>query len=340
MERLKMSERVNHQWRLDARPVGRLKESDYKFVEEPLTELPDEQVRVKVNYLSIDPANRGWVNEGGSYMAEIPLGGVMPAMGIGVVDESHNPSFKKGDMVSGILGWQEYVVSDGKGLQKLPQLGLEPTAILGLLGHIGFTAYFGLLDIGQPKEGETLVVSAAAGAVGSLVGQIGKIKGCRVVGIAGTDEKCEWITKELGFDEAINYKSGSILENLKKACPKGIDIYFENVGGDILEAVLALVNNHARIPLCGLISQYNATKAVPGPKNFINLLVRRVRLEGFIVVDYLPRAMEAAADLLKWHAEGKLKYRVDIVEGLKEAPNAVNKLFDGLNQGKLILKVG
>jgi NADPH-dependent curcumin reductase CurA len=335
-----MSERVNHQWLLDARPVGRIKESDYRFVEEPLTELADGEVRVKVNYLSVDPANRGWVNEGGSYMAAIPLGAVMPAMGIGIVDESRDASFQKGDLVSGLLGWQEFGVSDGKGLQKLPQTGLEPTAFLGLLGHIGLTAYFGLLDIGQPKEGETLVVSAAAGAVGSLVGQIGKIKGCRVVGIAGTDEKCEWITKDLGFDEAINYKSGSILENLKKACPKGIDIYFENVGGEILEAVLALVNNHARIPLCGMISQYNSTQPVPGPKNFINLLVRRVHLQGFIVVDYLPRAMEGIADLIKWHTEGRLKYRVDIVEGLKEAPNAVNRLFDGVNQGKLILKVG
>ena len=183
------------------------------------------------------------------------------------------------------------------------------------------------------------MVSAAAGAVGSIVGQIGKIMGCHVVGIAGTDEKCKWIKEELGFDEAINYKSGSVFENLKKACPKGIDIYFENVGGEILEAVLALINNHARIPLCGLISQYNATSAPTGPSNFVNLLVNRVRLEGFIVIDYLPRATEGITKLMEWYQQGKIKYRVDVVEGLDEAPRAVNKLFDGTNQGKLILKV-
>jgi len=334
-----MSTITNRQWRLAARPVGRIKESDYSLVEEPLPELADGQLRVRVDYLSLDPANRGWLNEGGSYMAAIPLGAVMPAMGIGTVDESRNPSFKKGDLVQGMPGWQQYLLSDGAGLQKLPQVGLPATAFLGLFGHIGLTAYFGLIEIGQPKAGETLVVSAAAGAVGSIVGQIGKIMGCHVVGIAGTEEKCKWIKEELGFDEAINYKAGSVFENLKKACPKGIDIYFENVGGEILEAVLALINNHARIPLCGLISQYNATSAPSGPSNFVNLLVKRVRLEGFIVIDYLPRATEAITKLMEWYQQGKIKYRVDVVEGLDEAPRAVNKLFDGTNQGKLILKV-
>lgn len=334
-----MSTITNHQWRLAARPVGRIKETDYTYAEEALPELRDGQVRVRVDYLSLDPANRGWLNEGGSYMAEIPLGAVMPAMGIGTIEESRNPAFKSGDIVQGLPGWQEYLISNGNGLQKLPQVGLDPTAFLGLFGHIGLTAYFGLLDIGKPKEGETLVVSAAAGAVGSIVGQIGKIMGCRVVGIAGNDEKCTWIKNDLGFDEAINYKNGSVYENLKKACPKGIDIYFENVGGEILEAVLALVNNFARIPLCGLISQYNATKAPTGPSNFVNLLVRRVHLQGFIVMDYLPRATEGITKLMEWYQQGKIKYRVDIVEGLEEAPRAVNKLFDGTNQGKLILKV-
>lgn len=334
-----MSTTINHQWRLAARPVGLIKESDYKWVEEPVPALADGQLLVKTQYLSLDPANRGWVNEGGSYMAEVGLNSVMPAGGVGVVVESRNPGFAAGDSVQGMLGWQEYVVSNGQGLNKLPQMGLPPTAFLGLFGHIGLTAYFGLLDIGQPKPGETLVVSAAAGAVGSIVGQIGKIKGCRVVGLAGSDEKCRWLVDELGFDAAINYKKEPVLASLKKHCPNGIDIYFENVGGEILDAVLALINNFARIPLCGLISMYNATERVPGPYNFSNLLTRRVRLQGFIVIDYMPRAQEGIAELSKWYMEGKLKYRVDVVEGLDQAPKAVNKLFEGSNQGKLVLKV-
>ena len=334
-----MSTLTNHQWRVAARPVGRIKESDYSFVEEPVPDLADGQMRVRVDYLSLDPANRGWLNEGGSYMPEIPLGAVMPAMGIGTVEESRNSGFQAGDLVQGLPGWQEYLISDGKGLQKLPQVGLDPTAFLGLFGHIGLTAYFGLIDVGRPKAGETLVVSGAAGAVGSIVGQIGKIIGCRVVGIAGSDEKCSWIKNDLGFDEAINYKTGPVYQNLKRACPNGIDVYFENVGGEILEAVLAQINNFARISLCGMISQYNATKPTPGPSNFINLLVRRVTLQGFIVTDFLPRANEGITKLMEWYQQGKLKYRVDIIEGLAEAPRAVNKLFDGANQGKLILKV-
>jgi NADPH-dependent curcumin reductase len=334
-----MSTRTNHSWRLASRPVGLIKESDYSWVKEPVPELEDGQFLVKTQYLSLDPANRGWVNEGGSYMAEIGLGSVMVAGGIGEVVESRNPSFKEGDLVQGLIGWQEYVISSGQGFNKLPQMGLPPTAFLGLFGHIGLTAYFGLLDIADPKPGETLVVSAAAGGVGSLVGQIGKIKGCRVVGIAGTDEKCKWLTDELGFDAAINYKTEPLHKSLKKHCPKGIDIYFENVGGEILDAVLSLINNFARIPLCGLISGYNATERVPGPYNFSRLLTRRVKLQGFIVTDFMSRAQEGIAELGKWYMEGKLKYRVDVVEGLKEAPRAVNKLFEGSNQGKLILKV-
>jgi hypothetical protein len=201
------------------------------------------------------------------------------------------------------------------------------------------TAYFGLLDIGQPQTGETLVVSAAAGAVGSLVGQIGKIKGCRVVGIAGSDEKCRWITDELGFDAAINYKSEPILESLQQHCPDGIDIDFENVGGEILDAVLSLINQRARIVVCGLISQYNAVERVPGPYNFANILIKRARVEGFIVLDYLHRTPEAIADLSRWFAEGQIRYRVDVVDGLANAPRALNRLFDGSNVGKLILKL-
>ncbi|MCI0338264.1 MAG: NADP-dependent oxidoreductase [Acidobacteria bacterium] len=335
-----MTTKINHQWRLAGRPVGMLKESDFKWAEEPVQSPGDNQVLVHNLYLSLDPANRGWVREEGSYMAPISLGAVMAGFTIGVVEESRHPNFQPGDNVQGLLGWQEYSVADGATLTKLPNNPAIPlTAYMGLFGPIGLTAYFGLLDITHPKEGETLVVSAAAGAVGSIVGQIGKIKGCQVVGIAGSDEKCKWITEELGYDRAINYKKEDVREALKKACPSGIDIYFDNVGGEILDAVLRLINLHARISICGMISQYNATAPVPGPFNLINILTRRAKMEGFIVIDYLNRAQEAIADLSKWYMDGKIKYRVDVVDGLQNAPRAVNKLFDGSNQGKLIVKI-
>jgi NADPH-dependent curcumin reductase len=280
------------------------------------------------------------VREEGSYMEPILLGSVMAGITIGVVEESRHPDFKQGDKVQGFLGWQEYGLARGSALKKLPDHPSIPlTAYLGLFGMIGMTAYFGLLDITDPKPGETLVVSAAAGAVGSITGQIGKIRGCHVVGIAGSEEKCKWITEELGFDAAINYKSEKIREALKRTCPKGIDIYFDNVGGETLDAVLAQINLGARISICGLISQYNATTPVPGPYHFSNILTKRARLQGFIVIDFLHRAPEALAELSRWYQEGKLKYRVDVVEGLENAPKAVNKLFDGSNQGKLIIKI-
>src|SRR5262249_28569447 len=236
-----MSEKMNHQWLLVARTIGLIKQSDYKWTEETLPSVGENQVLVKHLYLSLDPANRGWVREGGSYMAEIPLGAVMPGGIIGVVEESRHPNFNIGDHVQGFQGWQEYSVSEGSTLNKLPNNPALPlTAYLGLFGPIGLTAYFGLLDITNPQPGEQLVVSAAAGAVGSLVGQIGKIKGCQVVGIAGSQEKCKWITEELGFDVAINYKTEKVYDALKRTCPKGIDIYFDNVGGEILDAVIAL----------------------------------------------------------------------------------------------------
>jgi NADPH-dependent curcumin reductase len=334
-----MAERINHQWRLIARPVGMIKESDFEWTQEPVPSPGENQVLVRILYLSLDPANRGWVREEGSYMEPIPLGSVMRGITIGVVEESRHPGFNQGDNVQGFLGWQEYALAEGSTLRKLPDHPNIPlTAYLGLFGMIGLTAYFGLLDITDPKAGETLVVSAAAGAVGSITGQIGKIKGCRVVGIAGSEEKCKWIIEELGFDAAINYKKEKLREALKRTCPNGIDIYFDNVGGDTLDAVLAQINLGARISICGLISQYNATAPVPGPYHFSNILTRRARLQGFIVTDYLHRAPEALAELTRWYQEGKLKYRVDVVEGLKNAPSAVNKLFEGTNQGKLIIK--
>jgi NADPH-dependent curcumin reductase CurA len=335
-----MTQSTNHQWRLAARPVGKIKESDFRWVEEAIPAVGENEVLVKHLYLSLDPANRGWVREGGSYMAEIPLGGVMPGGVLGVVKESRHAGFKPGDHVQGFLGWQEYSATDGRALNKLPNNPSVPlTAYLGLFGHIGLTAYFGLLEIAPPKPGETLVVSAAAGAVGSIVGQIGKIKGCRVVGIAGSEEKCKWITDELGFDAAINYKQEKVFNGLRRCCPEGIDVYFDNVGGETLDAVLALINLRARISLCGMISQYNATEPVPGPSNLINAVSKRAKLEGFIVTDFMARAQPALAELTQWYLEGKLKYRIDVVEGLKETPIALNKLFDGSNHGKLIIQI-
>ncbi|MGD9329291.1 MAG: NADP-dependent oxidoreductase, partial [Cyclobacteriaceae bacterium] len=281
----------------------------------------------------------GWI-KAESYLPAVQIGEVMRGIAIGIVEDSRNPDFAVNDIVQGMLGWQEYLISDGTGLTVLPKgLPVPVTAHFGLFGHIGLSAYFGLLDIGKPKAGETLVVSAAAGAVGSLVGQIGKIIGCRVVGIAGTDEKCKWLTDELGFDAAINYKKESVFRRLKEHCPDGIDVYFDNVGGNILDTVLALINIHARIVTCGLISQYNAEKPVPGPYNYGNILIKRARVEGFIVLDYFDRAEEAVTKLAGWFAEGKINYRVDIIEGLKNAPATMNKLFDGSHSGKLIIQV-
>jgi NADPH-dependent curcumin reductase CurA len=317
-----------------------IKETDFKWAEAPVRAIEDGEVLVRNLYISLDPTNRGWVNDVETYLPPVGIGEVMRSIGIGEVIESRNPGFKEGDIVLGMFGWQEYATSLGPGLNKLPVApGMPLTAYFGLFGHIGATAYFGLLDIGKPKAGETLVVSTAAGAVGSLVGQIGKIKGLRVVGLTGSDEKCRWIVEELGYDAAINYKTGNLVEQLKKHCPDGIDIYFENVGGKILDAVLTQINNRARIVLCGLISQYNATEPVPGPYNFAQILVKRARVEGFIVLDYVDRYPEAFAELGKWYAEGKIKYRVDVIEGLDQAPRALNKLFEGSNQGKLIIKV-
>jgi NADPH-dependent curcumin reductase CurA len=335
-----MTKRMNRQWRLASRPVGTFKDSDFKWTTEEVPELKEGQVLVHNQYLSLDPTNRGWANEVDTYLPAVKLGDVMRGGALGVVEESRNPNFKPGDHVSGLLGWQEYAVTDGTGIARLPEIpGMPLTAHLGLFGHIGLTAYYGLLDVGKPKAGETLVVSAAAGAVGSLVGQIGKIVGCRVVGIAGSDEKCQWLTGELGFDAAINYKKEDVFTALKKACPNGIDVDFENVGGQILDAVLALINIGARISLCGMISQYNATERVPGPYNLVMLIVKRARMEGFLVSDYMNRAEEAMTALGRWLMEGKIKYRVDVVEGLEQTPRAVNKLFDGSNQGKLVVKV-
>lgn len=335
-----MKHHMNQQWRLVSRPVGLIKESDFQWTEETLPVPGDGELLVRIIYLSLDPAIRGWVNDVKSYMPPVALGEVMRGIALGVVEQSRHPKFKTGELVQGLLGWQTHALSDGSGLARLPREGVpDLTAYLGLLSMVGPTAYFGLLDVGKPRAGDTLVVSAAAGAVGSVVGQIGKIKGCRVVGIAGSDEKCRWITETLGFDAAINYKTEDVRGQLKRHCPQGIDVFFDNVGGAILDSVLTRINVKARIVICGLISQYNAQKPVPGPYHFSTILTQRARVQGFVIGDYLDRIQEAVADLKKWLAQGKIQFRVHVVEGLEKAPQAVNMLFDGSNEGKLMVKV-
>jgi NADPH-dependent curcumin reductase CurA len=333
-----MMSEMNGSWRLARRPIGEITPDVFNWHEESLPPLQDGEVKIRAIYLSLDPAMRGWLADRKSYVPPVQIGEVMRGAVTAQVVESRSDRFQPGDYVGASSGWQQYANVPARALTPLPA-GVPLTAHLAVLSHIGLTAYFGLLDIGQPKPGETLVVSAAAGAVGSLVGQIGKLKGCRVIGIAGSDEKCGWLTGELGFDGAINYKTENVYKALQQHCPNGIDIYFENVGGEILDAVLAQVNVGARIPLCGLISQYNATEPVPGPYNFASLLVNRVRLQGFIVFDYQKRYPEAIAELATWLAAGHLHYRVDVVEGLENAPEAINRLFDGRKQGKLLVQV-
>ncbi|MEW9898144.1 NADP-dependent oxidoreductase [Chitinivorax sp. PXF-14] len=334
-----MSTTTNRLWRLAVRPDGMIKQSDFNLVSEPVPALQEGQLRIRNVYLSLDPAMRGWLIDRPSYVPPVQIGEIMRGLAVGVVEESMHPKFAKGDTVQGMFGWQERVVSNGEGVTKLPASPLPLTANLGLFGLAGMTSYFGLLDVGQPKEGETLLVSGAAGSVGSLVGQIGKIKGLRVVGIAGSDDKCEWLVNELGFDAAVNYKKGDLRTQLKEACPKGVDVYFENVGGEILDTVLSVMNPFGRVVVCGLISQYNATEKVPGPYNFAMVISKRLRIQGFIATDFGSRVKEMINDYAQWYMAGKLKYRVDVVQGLEAAPTAINKLFDGSNTGKLIVQV-
>ncbi len=333
-----MRPRINQRWLLTSRPLGPARETDFTWEEIPVEKLSDGEVLVRNVHLSLDPTNRVWMNEADSYLPAIPLGTVMRGTGIGVVEESRNPRFAPGDLVQGLLGWQLYSITDGRGLAKITPLPVPFSAYLGALGHIGLTAYFGLLDIGRPKPGNTLVVSAAAGAVGSLVGQIGKIKGCRVVGIAGSENKCRWMRDELNFDAVINYRIENLPEALSRHAPEGIDIYFDNVGGRILEAALDHLALHARIVACGMVSQYNGGET-SCLANIGKLIIRRARIEGFLCSDYYARATDAFNEIVQWLQLGKLRYRVDIVEGLEHAPRALNRLFDGANTGKLVVRV-
>jgi len=331
---------VNRQWRLKKRPVGDVAPGDLELVSGPVPVPGPGQALVRNIYLSLDPTNRIWMSDMDQYMPPVEIGDVMRGGTIGVVEASNNPDLKVGDIVQPMdMGWQDYVVTGAA--QKLIVTPQTPIlAYMSALGMTGVTAYFGLLDIGKPKPGETVVVSAAAGAVGSIVGQIAKLKGCRVVGLAGSDDKCRWVVDDLGFDACINYRKENVLEALRRACPKGIDVYFENVGGEILDAVLTLINLEARIPLCGLISSYNADGPVPGPYMFRNVLMKRALIKGFIVIDYFPRIAEFMQDMPGWVASGKIKWRVDVVQGLENAPTALQKLFTGGNTGKLVVQIG
>lgn len=329
--------KVNRQFKLAARPIGLPERSDWSFCETPIPEPSENQILIKIDYISLDPAMRGWLRGGKSYIPPVAIGEVMRALTAGTVIASNNSDFRVGDTVTSMHGVQEYGLSDGSDLRKVDTTTTPLEKYLGILGMPGMTAYFGLLDIGKPKEGETLVVSAAAGAVGAMVGQLAKIYGCKVIGIAGGAHKCQYLLDELGFDAAIDYKNADFKDSLRQVCTEGVDIYFDNVGGDILNQVLTDINLHARIVLCGAISQYNKTTTV-GPSNYLSLLINRARMEGFIVMDYFEKYEEAVEKIAGWLNEGKLQSKEDIVEGIENFPTALLKLFSGENLGKLLIK--
>lgn len=324
---------------LASRPQGWVTENNFRIERLPLPQAADGQVLLKTLYLSLDPYMRGRMNDAPSYAPCVGIGEVMVGETISEVTASRNPKFQPGDIVSARAGWQSYALSDGAGLRKLDTSIVPATAYLGAVGMPGVTAWYGLLKIGEPKEGETVVVSAASGAVGSVVGQIAKIKGCRVVGFAGGPAKCDYVVRELGFDVCIDHRAEGLMKALAEATPKGIDVYFENVGGPVLDAVLARCNPFARIPVCGMIADYNAAERY-GVKNLISVVGNRLKIQGFIISDHLPIWPEALGQLATWVSEGKIKYRETVVEGLENAPKAFIGLFKGENFGKLVIKAG
>ena len=334
----------NHQVRLATRPVGMPTRDNWQFTTEAVNEPEDGGVLVKTLSLSLDPAMRGWMNEGKSYIAPVEIGEVMRAGGIGKVLASTHAGFAAGDLVTGSMGAQEYrqftpIEIKRQGISKIDLRMGSISQWLNVLGMPGMTGYFGLMDVGQPKDGDVVVVSGASGAVGQTVGQLAKIKGCRVVGIAGGQAKCDFVVKEMGFDACIDYKNGDVREGLKTHCPEGVDIYFDNVGGEILDHVLARLRRKARVIICGAISQYNATTAVEGPKNYLSLLVNRARMEGIVVFDYADRYPVAVAELAGYLKDGRMQSREDVVEGLETFPETLVKLFTGETFGKLVLQV-
>lgn len=331
---------------LASRPHGKPVDDNFRLEKAPLPQAKDGQLLLRTVWLSLDPYMRGRMSDAPSYAAPVQIGEVMTGGAVSRVVESNSLDFKAGDLVVGSTGWQDYSVADAKAVKKLEGAALkQPSLALGVLGMPGFTAFMGLLDIGEPKPGETLVVAAATGPVGSLVGQIGKIKGCRVVGIAGGEEKCRYAVEHFGFDECLDHRAPDLDERLKAACPDGIDVYFENVGGAVFDAVLPLLNTKARIPVCGLVSQYNATGLKDGQDRLSlltgTILKKRMRVQGFIIFDdYGHRYPEFAQQMSEWFEAGKIKFREDVVEGLENAPQAFFGLLEGKNFGKLVVRVG
>jgi len=327
----------NRQWRLRARPVGMVKESDFELAESAVPKPGPGEVLVRNLYLAFEPAMRGWMEDRPSYLPPVGIGEVMRGMTVGRVVESNQPGIAAGDLVSAMGGWQEWFAT-GAPVNKLPP-GTDPTLALSVLGITGLTAYFGMQELGKPSAGETVVVSGAAGATGSVAGQIAKLLGCRVIGIAGGAAKCAWLTGEANFDAAIDYKREDVASRLASLAPSGIHVYFDNVGGPILEAVLGQIAERARIVLCGGISGYNEPEPPPGPRNLMNLVVRRGRMEGFIVIDYAARFPEATQQLSRWVAEGRIAHRVDVQKGFENAPRTFQRLFRGENFGKQLLEL-
>ena len=330
---------MNKYWKLAARPKGMVQVSDFAYGESPVATPGEGEVLVKTLYISLDPAMRGWMNEGKSYIPPVGIGEIMRAGTLGEVIQSSNPAFSPGDHVVGNDGVQSHVISNGKTYRKVDARLAPLPKYIGVLGMPGLTGYFGLLETGQPKAGETVVVSGAAGAVGQVVGQIAKIKGCKAIGIAGGKDKCDFVVKELGFDACIDYKSQDVKKALREACPEGVDVYFDNVGGDILDAVLTQIRMKARIVICGAISQYNNSTPIKGPSNYMSLLVNRARMEGIVVFDWAKRYGEGVQQMGEWMAQGKLKSREDIVDGIETFPATLLKLFTGENFGKLMIRV-
>jgi NADPH:quinone reductase len=331
---------INRKFSLAARPVGMPKESDFHLVCEPLPPLGEGQVLLRTQFLSVDPYMRGRMNGVRTYADPVNIGQMMVGGAVGEVLESRNDDYRPGEIVTGFWGWQEFAISDGAGLRKIDTNLAPPSTALGVLGMPGMTAYFGFLEICQPKQGEMVVVSGAAGAVGSLVGQIAKIKGCSVVGLAGSDSKIEWITRDLGFDAAFNYKTtDNYVERFKDLCPNGVDCYFDNVGGPITDAIFPVLNTKARIAICGQISQYNLAKPQAGAPVFSYLLTKSARAEGFLVYNFADRFAEGMAHMAKWIKDGKIKYRETFVEGFENAPRALIGVLSGENTGKMIVKL-
>lgn len=333
---------TNRQWLLKKRPHGMVTKDNFERREVPVAEPNDGEILVRNRYLSFDPTQRGWMEDRPSYVPPVAIGEVMRAGSVGEVVRSKHGDFNQGDLVQCTGGWQDYTtIAPGQGIfgaSKLPS-GTDPVLALSVLGVTGLTAYWGLLDLGQPKRGETVLVSGAAGATGSVAGQIARIKGCRVVGIAGGADKCRWLKEEAKFDDVIDYKAENVNDRIGETCPKRVDVFFDNVGGDILEAALNHINMRARIVLCGGISAYNATKPVPGPTNLLNLIIMRARMEGFIVIDYMDRSHVAIPELVKWVQSGEIVNQVDVQEGFDNIPDTLNRLFTGKNLGKQLLKL-